>query len=98
MSAEILKFIGKIVASQVFSLVQKHLFKPDTSVLNQIVGRLENLETLIRDIDYANQLRGPARQITYWAGRMNDIMDDITPEIEAGCVLFAILLYDHARP
>lgn len=77
MSSAILSAIGKIVISTVWNNIQRHLFKPDTTEIDAIMGGFAMLDTLIRQIDFDSQLRGPMDKIYYWTERVDYVIDDL---------------------
>ncbi|KAK5995643.1 hypothetical protein PT974_04058 [Cladobotryum mycophilum] len=77
MSSAILNFIIKFAVRTVFNEIKSNLFKPDTTVVDNIVGGFNNLERLIRQLDYLSKLHGPMTKIYYWVDRTKTVVDNL---------------------
>lgn len=77
MSTAIITSILKFAAGEIFSQIKGLLYKPDTTVIDAIVGGFDRLETLIKTLDYQNKLWDPMNKIYYWVDRIQKTIDDL---------------------
>lgn len=80
MSTAIITSILKFAAGEIFSQIKGLLYKPDTTVIDAIVGGFDRLETLIKTLDYQNKLWDPMNKIYYWVDRIQKTIDDLKAE------------------
>ena len=77
MSTAIINAIIKFAVGEIFDLIKGLFYKPDTTVIDAIVGGFNRLETLIRTLDYQDKLWGPMTKIYYWVERLQKTIDDL---------------------
>ncbi|KAI1150060.1 hypothetical protein F4825DRAFT_468496 [Nemania diffusa] len=80
MSTDIINSILKFAAGEIFDQIKGLFYKPDTTVIDAIIGGFDRLETLIKTLDYQNKLWDPMNKIYYWVGRIQKTIDDLNAE------------------
>lgn len=80
MSTAIINSIIKFAAGEIFDQIKGLFYKPDTTVIDAIIGGFDRLETLIKTLDYQNKLWGPMTKIYYWVERVQKTIDDLKAE------------------
>ena len=77
MATTILKFIAQFAAREAISAIKNLSYKPDTTLLDNVIGGFGKLEHLIKELDYENKLWQPMNKIKYWTGRIAIVVDDL---------------------
>ncbi|KAI0552309.1 hypothetical protein F4679DRAFT_535243 [Xylaria curta] len=80
MSTAIINSILKFAAGQIFKQIKGLFYKPDTTVIDAIIGGYDRLENLIKTLDYQDKLWGPMNKIYYWVSRIQKTIDDLNAE------------------
>ncbi|KAI1823532.1 hypothetical protein F4861DRAFT_509744 [Xylaria intraflava] len=76
MSTAIIKSIIEFDAGETLDKIEDLIYKPDTTVIDAILGGFDSLETLVKTLDYQNKLWVPMIKIYYWVDRIQKTVDD----------------------